>query len=338
MGGFNVSGGNQSDLSLDVKDRRLLYELDLDARQPVTRLAKKLEISKQAVHYRIDRLISQGIISQFVMVLDTQKLGYSFYDVFLQLQNMTTEKEQEMINYLKAMPTVGWLATAMGKWNIIVALFTKDVREFNDSLNTILNRFGRYIKDKTFIIDTDAIYCKNKYLVDEKHSFLRKDETYGDMKTASLDERDFMILKALDQNPRMSMLEIGRKTGLTFETIRYKLKLMQESGVIQGFKIKINPSAFGYEWHIMLLELNIVGKEDKEKFTKYLQNHRHVVYIINTIGNWNMMVDLHLRNYAHFQEFLSELQGKFGHMIKSHEHLTITKDCKTTFVPEDRMN
>ena len=280
-----MSGGKISDISLDVKDRRLLYELDLDARQPVTKLAKKLELSKQAVHYRLDRLIRKGVITKFVMVLDTQKLGYTFYDVFLQLQNMTNKKEKEMIDYLRSMPTVGWLATAIGKWNVIVAIFTKDVRQFNESLNNIFNRFGEYIKDKTFIIDTDAIYCKNKYLVDEKHSFLRKDEMYGSNEIVSLDERDFKILKTLDNDPRMSMLEIGRKTGLSFETVRYKIKLLEQKGVIQGFKIKINPSAFSYEWHVMLLELNIVGEKERAKFTRYLQNHRYVVYIINTIGN-----------------------------------------------------
>lgn len=323
-----------SDLGIDLKDKRLLYELDLDARQPVTQLAKKLELSKPAVHNRIQRLIQSNIISQFVMVLDTQKLGYRFYDLFLKLQNMPKDKEQEFIDYLKSMDTVGWLANSMGKWDLIVALFTRDVNQFNDSLNRIFNKYGDYIKDKTFIIDIDAVYCKNKYLYDDSKNFLRKDEQYGDDKPIELSERDMLLLRALDSDPRMSMLEISRKTSIPFDSVRRKIKNLQQSGVIQGFKIKVNPAALGHEWHVVLFELNVVAEEKKKEFIQYLQDHKQVVFIINTIGNWNMMVDMHLKNYEHLQEVLTELKDKFGDIIKTHEHLTITKDCKTTFVPE----
>lgn len=323
----------EGDIELDVKDRKLLYELDLDARQTHAQLAKKIGLSKQAMNYRIDRLVNRGIIGKFVMVLDTQKLGYSFYDVFIKLQSMPKEKEQEMIDFLISMDTVGWLAKSMGKYDLIVALFTKDVKQFNNSLNKIFNKFGDYIKDKTFIIDIDAVYCKNKYLLKEPRSFLRKDEVYGETQPASLEKGDMLILKTLDEDPRMSSLELSRKTGFAFDTVRRKLKRLQEEGIVQGFKIKINPSAFGYEWHVLLLELNIISDEDRAKLIKYLQNNKNVVYIINTIGNWNMMVDLHLKNINKFQEFLASLKEEFGSMIKSHEHLTITKDCKTTFVP-----
>ncbi len=329
-----MSGEKQSEIDLDLKDRRILYELDLDARQPATQIAKKIGLSKQAVHHRIDRLVKNGVINQFVMVLDTQKLGYCFYDLFLQLQNMTKEKEAEMLDFLKSMNTVGWMCKTMGKWDLIIAIFTRDVKEFNNSLSQIFNKYGEYIKDKTFIIDTDAIICKNKYLFEEKGSHLRKDDAYGDDSPANLDDKDVILLRTLDTNPRMSLLGLSRKTEISFDTVRRKIKRMTDEGVIQGFKIKINPMAFGYEWHVLLLELNIVNDKQKQEFTRFLQNHKNVIFIINTIGNWNMMLDLHLKDFTHFQEFLSEIQENFDHMIKSHEHLTVTKEYKTTYVPE----
>lgn len=329
-----MAKGKVPDLALDMKDRRILYELDADARQSVALLAKKVGLSKQAVHYRIDRLIRSGVINRFVMVLDTQRLGYSFHDLFLEIHTLTPKKEKEIVDFLKSMSTVGWLATTTGKWDFVVALFTKDSREFNDSLNRIFNRFSDCIKDRTFIIDIDAIYCKNKYLVDEAKAFLRQDDTYGNKEPVSLNSKDMLLLEALDQDPRMSMLEVSRKTGISFDTVRRKLDAMKQSGFIQGFKIKVSPAAFNWEWYLLLMELNVVGEDKTREFTKYLQNHKNVVFIINTIGNWNMMLDLHLKDNAHFQDFMAELKEKFGDMIKSHEHLIVTKDHKTTFVPE----
>ena len=41
---------------IDKKDRRILYELDLNARQPLVSIAKKTGLSQQVVDYRIKRL------------------------------------------------------------------------------------------------------------------------------------------------------------------------------------------------------------------------------------------------------------------------------------------
>jgi len=319
--------------SLDLKDKRILYELDLDARQSLSEIAKKVELSKQAVQYRINKMSKNGIITCFFMMLDTKRIGYSFYDLFLQLQNMTPKKEKELINFLKKMDTVGWVANTTGKWNLIIAIFTRDIIQFNESLNKIYSKFGNNIREKKFIIDMSAISCKNKYLVDSS-SYLRKDDYYGNENIFKLDKKDISLLKTLDNDPRMSILQLSKKTGIAFDTVKRRLNKLQGEGVIQGFKIKINPSAFGYEWHIVLFELNCINEEEKMKFVRKLQEHKNVVFIINTVGDWNLMVDLHVENNAHFQEVLSELKGEFGSIIKSYENLMVVKDHKTTYVPD----
>jgi Lrp/AsnC family transcriptional regulator, leucine-responsive regulatory protein len=319
--------------SLDLKDKRILYELDLDARQSISEIAKKVELSKQAVHYRIKRLVKNKVITSFFMMLDTKKIGYSFYDLFLQLQNMTKEKEKELIDFLKGMDTVGWIASTTGKWNLVIAIFTRDIMQFNESLNEIYNKFGNNIREKKFIIDMSAILCKNKYLV-EPTSYLSKDEYYGNEEIFKLDKKDISLLKTLDTDPRMSILELSKQTGIAFDTIKRKLSKLKGEGVIQGFKIKIDPAAFGYEWHIVLIELNCINESEKLKFIKKLQQHKSVVFIINTVGDWNLMVDLHVENNAHFQEVLSEFKDEFGSIIKSYENLMVVKDHKTTYVPD----
>ncbi|MFH1972668.1 MAG: Lrp/AsnC family transcriptional regulator [archaeon] len=318
--------------SLDLKDKRILYELDLDARQSLADIAKKVELSKQMVKYRVRRLMKTGAITHFFMMIDTKKIGYSFYDLFLQLQNMTKQREEELINFLKDMDTVGWVASTTGKWNLVIAIFTRDILQFNESLNRIYSKFGENIREKKFIIDMSAISCKNKYLVDSS-SYLRKDDYYGNEELFKLDKKDVKLLKTLDTDPRMSVLELAKKTKIAKDTVTRKLNMLQKEGVIQGFKIKIDPSVFGYEWHVVLFELNCINETEKMKFVKKLQSHKNVIFIINTVGDWNLMVDLHVKNNTHFQEVLSEFKEEFGNIIKSYENLRVVKDHKTTYVP-----
>jgi Lrp/AsnC family leucine-responsive transcriptional regulator len=50
---------------IDLKDRKILYELDLDARQSLTQVGKKVGLKKDIVSYRIKRMQDEGIIKNF---------------------------------------------------------------------------------------------------------------------------------------------------------------------------------------------------------------------------------------------------------------------------------
>ena len=51
--------------NLDLKDKKILYELDLNSRQSNKQLAKKVQLSEMVVGYRIKRLIDNNFIEYF---------------------------------------------------------------------------------------------------------------------------------------------------------------------------------------------------------------------------------------------------------------------------------
>src|SRR3989338_458487 len=109
---------------LDVKDKRILLALDMDARKPDSSIAKIVGLSKQLANYRIKRLEKQNIIQSYYAVIDHTKLGLQLYRIALKLENITKEKEQEILNYLKE--HASWIVTVLGPWDIWMALYTKD--------------------------------------------------------------------------------------------------------------------------------------------------------------------------------------------------------------------
>lgn len=62
---------------LDLKDRKILYHLDLDSRQSFRSLGKKVGLSKDIVASRVKKLQEKGIIKGFFAVVDYSKLGYN---------------------------------------------------------------------------------------------------------------------------------------------------------------------------------------------------------------------------------------------------------------------
>jgi len=63
--------------NLDLKDRKILYELDLNCRQSNAQIGKKVGLSKEVVKYRIKRMEEEGIISGYWTEIDSYRLGYT---------------------------------------------------------------------------------------------------------------------------------------------------------------------------------------------------------------------------------------------------------------------
>jgi Lrp/AsnC family leucine-responsive transcriptional regulator len=53
------------------------------------------------------------------------------------------------------------------------------------------------------------------------------------------------ILAALQENPRLTMTELGRRVGLSSPAATERVRRMEEAAVIQGYRTLINPIALG---------------------------------------------------------------------------------------------
>ncbi len=80
--------------NLSAIDRKILYELDKNSRQPFSVLAKKLRMSRTALEYRVKQLQEKNILKQFVTLVRPNAFGYQYYKIYLQLQNLNSEKEE----------------------------------------------------------------------------------------------------------------------------------------------------------------------------------------------------------------------------------------------------
>src|SRR3989344_1480190 len=135
---------------LDLKDRKILYQLDLDARQSDSHIAKKVKLSRDAVKYRINKLLEKGFINYFMTVLNSMKLGFNWYRTFFKFQNLTVEKEEEIIGWLR--DKASWITKVEGIWDLNTGIFVKDVYEYRDIINKILSALLKNARMKTIDI------------------------------------------------------------------------------------------------------------------------------------------------------------------------------------------
>ena len=119
-----------SKFRLDEVDHQILDMLIDNTRVPFTDIAKKLLISAGTVHVRVKKMEDAGIIMGSSLVLDYDKLGYSFIayvGVFLN----NTSQTKFVLERINEIPFVTVASVTTGKFNIfckISAAFHPDIR------------------------------------------------------------------------------------------------------------------------------------------------------------------------------------------------------------------
>ena len=53
------------------------------------------------------------------------------------------------------------------------------------------------------------------------------------------------ILGELQLNPRLTMTELGRRVGLSSPAVTERVRRLEESGVIRGYRLDVDPAALG---------------------------------------------------------------------------------------------
>jgi Lrp/AsnC family leucine-responsive transcriptional regulator len=85
---------------IDLKDRKILYYLDINCRQSNAQIGKKVGLSKQVVDYRIKRMEDEKVINGYWTEIDSYRFGYQVYRYDIVFQNATSDIKKEIIEQL----------------------------------------------------------------------------------------------------------------------------------------------------------------------------------------------------------------------------------------------
>lgn len=120
--------------SLDQLDMRIIGSLRRNARKPVAGIAKELGANAATVRRRIEKLVENGIISNFTVNLDYRVLG-RVIKAFIGLR-VQPGMLREIVNHLSKHPDIQVLYRTSGDTDI----FAEVIVDTMDSLNAFLEK------------------------------------------------------------------------------------------------------------------------------------------------------------------------------------------------------
>ncbi|MET3117975.1 Lrp/AsnC family leucine-responsive transcriptional regulator [Undibacterium sp. GrIS 1.8] len=122
-----------------------------------------------------------------------------------------------------------------------------------------------------------------------------------------LDATDIKILHYLQIDGRISNQELADKVFLSPSSCLRRVRLLEESGIIQHYSAVLNPTALGLEVDAFVqVTMRRDVEQWHENFTLALQSWPEVVgsYIIT--GDANYLLRVKARNLKHYSSFVLE--------------------------------
>ncbi|MBI2662151.1 Lrp/AsnC family transcriptional regulator [Candidatus Woesearchaeota archaeon] len=318
-------------MNLDLKDKKILYELDLNSRATLNEIAKKVGLSKQVVDYHLKNLIKESAIKQFYTVINFSKLGYTQYKLYLKFQNVNVEKEKEIINYWTQNKNSVWVASCRGRWDLATSILARDINDFGEILSNFINQYGLFVLEKDVLITQISPIFTKAYLTEKKE---KKKFTYGGkIEHYELDDIDIKILKILSINARLTILEMIDKLNLTRDIINYRMKKLTKDNILSQYRISINLEKINYRLNKIIMRLRSLTPEKEKQLITYVASHPHGMQYLKLIGSWDVELEFEVKDDEQLHEILLEIRNQFSEIIRDYDTLLIRQEHKLNYYP-----
>jgi len=124
----------------DALDMKIIRSLQMDARKPIVHIAKEVDANEATVRRRIDKLLKDGVIERFTVVLDYHKLG-RVIKAFIGLRVEPT-KLKAIAEHLAKHPDTQVVYRTSGDTDIVTEVILEKMEDLNAFLEEELKLEG----------------------------------------------------------------------------------------------------------------------------------------------------------------------------------------------------
>lgn len=305
---------------------KILEYLSYNCRLSTSQIAKLLKTQRYRVDYYKKKFVKDKIIIGHELLLNYDFLGYTEYFIYLRVFKYQKVKPK-IIEFLAKDKKVRWAGEAITKYNlriVAVARNTDEIEYFIHELNKTC---------ENHIIETE-ILSKRDLIKKESYSTIEYPKIDKKPVLLELKKQDKELLKALAQNPEESLVVLAKKSELSIENVRQKLKKFEEIGFILGYTAKYNMEKLGISsWANILLKINNVEK--------YLKKFRTILYSNLSYGRtwklfskWNFEITIFTSSYNQLFSVMNSLEEIFGDDLEAFDIHITTGKLISTRVPQ----
>ena len=127
--------------NFDALDLKILRDLSLNARKPYLEIAREYGVSGAAVHQRIQKLLSNGVITGSQCLIEPTAMGFdtcAFVGIYLREPSSSAE----VVEALKKIPEIVECHYTTGRYDILVKLVAHNNEHLLHLLQNEIQQLG----------------------------------------------------------------------------------------------------------------------------------------------------------------------------------------------------
>ncbi|MFH1452037.1 MAG: winged helix-turn-helix transcriptional regulator [archaeon] len=317
-------------MKLTEKDFKLLTHLYHSNREPITKIAKDLKMTRIQVEYKLKKFQSEGIIKNFFTMFDYSAFGYNVYvGVFFKLKNYSSLKKFTG-KLEKTKHCISW-GECFGKYDLFANLIFKNEEELSDFMAELINEKNEPILDykinKPYLTEFQPL---KKDSTRKKPSFPLTSKSKTE-KTFS--KTDLKILKILENDARIKLIDIARKVNISAEMVLHKIKKFQREGVILGTKTALDMKKLGFNYSMILLDINNFSKVIKDKLVSYSKKEEAVNAIVLSLFSPNCILQIFHKTTGELKDEVRKIKNLLDGETYSLDVLLAQEEDKINTLP-----
>jgi Lrp/AsnC family leucine-responsive transcriptional regulator len=119
------------------------------------------------------------------------------------------------------------------------------------------------------------------------------------------DNRNIELLRLLRDDPRLSTSELARRVGLSAPAARERILRLEESGIIRGYRLELDPAALGYPVAAFVRVRPAPGQ--LPRLAELARSMPEVVECHRVTGEDCFVLKVHLRSIDELDKVLDQL-------------------------------
>lgn len=145
----------------------------------------------------------------------------------------------------------------------------------------------------------------------------------------TLDSVDRDILFQLRQDGRLTNVELAKRVGLTPPPCLRRVKRLEETGVIAGYRAVLDPHSLGRGLEVLVdVEIYAQDRKSFQEFEDTVASFEEVVEFRRMYGRPDYFIRVTVADHAAYEAFITEKLSGLPAVLRLESHLTM-KEIKT---------